>query len=122
MWLILSLDAGGVAVTCAISPYRGIRNEAREEIGKFIEVYVKCPVDECIKRDPKGLYKKALSGEIKNFTGISDPYEEPLKPEIVVETHNKTIQESVDIIMLGLINLGYISNATPDEIRKVVNP
>lgn len=100
---------GSVAITCAISPYREIRDEARTEIISFVEVYVNCPVEECIKRDLKGLYKKALSGEIKNFTGISDPYEEPLSPEITVETHKETVSESVDKIINGLIKLGYIS-------------
>jgi adenylyl-sulfate kinase len=99
---------GAVAITCAISPYRDIRNEARAEIGRFVEVYVKCDLEECIRRDVKGLYKKALSGEIKNFTGISDPYEEPLNPEIVVETHKETHQESVYKIISGLTRLGYI--------------
>jgi len=99
---------GAVAITCAISPYREIRNEAREEIGRFVEVYVKCDLEECIRRDVKGLYKKAIKGEIKNFTGISDPYEEPLNPEIVVETHKETPQESLDKIINGLIGLGYV--------------
>jgi adenylylsulfate kinase len=100
---------GAMAITCAISPYREVRNEAREEIGRFVEVYVKCDLEECIRRDVKGLYRKALSGEIKNFTGISDPYEEPLNPEIVVETHKETPQESLDKIINGLTGLGYIS-------------
>jgi adenylyl-sulfate kinase len=100
---------GAVAITCAISPYREVRSEAREEIGRFVEVYVKCDLGECIRRDAKGLYRKALSGEIKNFTGISDPYEEPLNPEIVVETHKETPQESLDKIINGLMVLGYIS-------------
>jgi len=105
---------GSIAITCAISPYREIRNEARKEIGRFIEVYVKCPLEECIKRDLKGLYKKALDGEIKNFTGISDPYEEPLNPEVIVETHNETHEESLSKIVSGLIELGYI---TKEKLR-----
>ncbi len=104
---------GGVAITCAISPYREIRNEARREIGRFVEVYVNCLLEECIKRDLKGLYKKALSGEIKNFTGISDPYEEPQNPEIAVETHKETQEESLRKIVSGLIRLGYISEEKP---------
>ena len=96
---------GSVAITCAISPYRSIRQEARNEIGNFVEVFVKCSVDECIKRDVKGLYKKALSGEIKNFTGISDPYEEPENPEITVNTAVETEQESLDKIIGGLKEL-----------------
>jgi adenylyl-sulfate kinase len=99
---------GVVAITCAISPYREIRDEARAEIGRFVEVYVKCDLEECIRRDLKGLYKKALRGEIKNFTGVSDPYEEPLKPEIVVETHKETPEESINKIIRALTNLGYL--------------
>ena len=79
-------DMGGVAITSAISPYREIRDEARAEIAQFVEVFVSCPVEVCIQRDVKGLYKKALAGEIKGFTGIDDPYEEPLNPELVVHT------------------------------------
>ena len=99
---------GGVAITCAISPYREIRDEARKEIGRFVEIYVKCPIEECIKRDVKGLYKRAISGEIANFTGISDPYEEPLQPEITLETNIETMDESVEKILRILTKLGYI--------------
>ncbi len=99
---------GGVAITCAISPYREIRDEARGEIGRFVEIYVKCPIEECIKRDVKGLYKRAISGEIANFTGISDPYEEPLQPEITLETNIETMDESVEKILGVLKELGYI--------------
>lgn len=99
---------GAVAITCAISPYREIRDEARKEIGRFVEVYVKCDLEECIRRDVKGLYKKAISGEIKNFTGVSDPYEEPLNPEIIVETHRETQEESINKIFSGLKDLGYL--------------
>jgi adenylylsulfate kinase len=99
---------GGVAITCAISPYREIRDEARKEIGRFVEIYVKCPIEECIKRDVKGLYKRAISGEIPNFTGISDPYEEPLRPEITLETNIETMNESVEKILRILKELGYI--------------
>ncbi|MGH7802268.1 MAG: adenylyl-sulfate kinase [Thermodesulfobacteriota bacterium] len=105
-----------VAITCAISPYREIRDEARKEIGRFLEVYVKCPLEECIRRDVKGMYKKALSGEIKNFTGISDPYEEPRNPEIVVETNKETHEESLSKIVSGLIELGYV---TKEKLRNV---
>lgn len=107
---------GGVALTCAISPYREIRDEARKEIGRFVEVYVKCSLEECIKRDVKGLYKKALGGEIKNFTGISDPYEEPLNPEIIVETDKESHEESVNKIMKCLNSLRYLPI---DESRKI---
>lgn len=99
---------GAVAVTCAISPYKSIRQEARQEIQDFIEVFVDCDLDECVKRDVKGLYKKALSGEIKNFTGISDPYEKPDSPEIIVNTSSETIEQSLKIIVNGLIKLGHL--------------
>lgn len=99
---------GVVAISAAISPYREIREEARKENERFVEVYVKCPVDVCIKRDVKGMYKKALNGEIKNFTGISDPYEEPLNPEVIVETDKESPEESLNKILNKLRSLGYI--------------
>ncbi|NIV42763.1 MAG: adenylyl-sulfate kinase [Candidatus Dadabacteria bacterium] len=99
---------GAVAITCAISPYRDIRLEARNEIENFVEVFVDCDIEECIRRDVKGLYKKALSGEIKNFTGISDPYEKPESPEITVNTSSETIEQSVKKIVAGLKELGYM--------------
>ncbi len=99
---------GAVAITCAISPYKSIRQEARQEIQDFIEVFVDCELEQCIKRDLKGLYKKALSGEIKNFTGISDPYEKPDNPEITVNTSSETIEQSLKIIVNGLVKLGYL--------------
>ena len=99
---------GCVAITCAISPYKSIRQEARSEIGNFVEIFVKCDVEECIRRDVKGLYKKALSGEIKNFTGISDPYEEPDNPEIIVDTAVESPQESLARIIDGLEKLEYL--------------
>lgn len=99
---------GAVAITCAISPYKSIRQEARQEIQDFIEVFVDCELEQCIKRDLKGLYKKALSGEIKNFTGISDPYEKPDSPEIIVNTSSETIEQSLKKIVSGLTKLGYL--------------
>lgn len=99
---------GAVAITCAISPYKSIRQEARQEIQDFVEVFVDCELEQCIKRDLKGLYKKALSGEIKNFTGISDPYEKPDSPEITVNTSSETIEQSLKKIVSGLTKLGYL--------------
>jgi adenylylsulfate kinase len=98
------LSRNGVPViTAAISPYREIRAEARELMGeRFIEVFVKASVDTCIERDPKGLYEKALKGEIKEFTGVSDPYEEPLDPELTLETENESPEESAAKI-IGLL-------------------
>jgi len=103
------LARNGVFVIVAlISPYREGRNYARQLIGDFVEVYVKCPLNVLIERDVKGLYAKALRGEIQNFTGISDPYEPPENPEVVVETDKETVDESVDKIWQALIESGYI--------------
>lgn len=106
---------GAVTTAAFVSPYREIRKEIRRLIGNFVEVYVKCPVEICMSRDVKGMYKKALAGEIKNFTGVSDPYEEPENPEVVVETGNETESESLDKILARLTELGYIGAAS-DEL------
>jgi adenylylsulfate kinase len=100
----LFVDAGIVVITAFISPYLKDRDNVREimEEGEFVEVHVKCSLEECEKRDPKGLYKKARAGEIKNFTGIDDPYEEPQNPELVVETDKHTVDECVDQILAYL--------------------
>ena len=101
------LTRNGVIVTvAAISPYRAIREEVRERIGDFMEVYVSAPVEVCEERDVKGLYKKARSGEIKQFTGISDPYEAPTNPEVNCETHKETLDESVNKVIAKLEEMG----------------
>jgi len=87
--------SGVVAISAAISPYREIRDYNRTQIENFIEIYVKCSLEKLVERDVKGLYRKALAGEIKNFTGVSDPYEEPLNAEIVVESDRETVEESI---------------------------
>ncbi|MBN1178977.1 MAG: adenylyl-sulfate kinase [Anaerolineae bacterium] len=103
------LTRNGVAVLCSfISPYRAQRQISREEIGEFIEVYVECSVEECAARDVKGLYAKALAGQIPNFTGVSDPYEAPEHPEIVIRTAQETPEESAAIILGYLEQNGYI--------------
>lgn len=103
------LTRNGVAViTAAISPYREIRDEVRAEIGSFVEVYVSCSLDELVRRDVKGLYAKALRGEIQNFTGVSDPYEPPLNPEVTVYSDRETVDESVSRILAKLEELGYL--------------
>jgi adenylylsulfate kinase len=109
------LSRNGVPViTAAISPYREIRAEARELMGeRFIEVFVKASVDTCIDRDPKGLYEKALKGEIKEFTGVSDPYEEPLDPELTLETENESPEESAGKIISLLEDRQLIPAAQP---------
>ena len=91
---------GVVAITAAISPYREIRDEARELMGdRFVEIFVKASVEECARRDVKGLYEKAFRGEIKEFTGVSDPYEEPLSPELVIDTESESPEESADRVL-----------------------
>ncbi len=106
----LFVDAGIVTLTAFISPYIEDRATVRAlfEKDEFIEVYVKCSIEECERRDPKGLYKKARLGEIKEFTGISAPYEEPVNPEIVVETDRESIETSVQKIVNYLFEKGLI--------------
>jgi adenylyl-sulfate kinase len=99
---------GGAVIVAAISPYRDTRDEARALIGNFVEVYVQCGIEELIRRDVKGLYIKALRGDIPNFTGISDPYEEPLDPDVVVRTERETIEESAAKILAAREAQGYI--------------
>jgi len=103
------LTRNGVAVlTSFISPYRELRDYARREIGDFVEVYVECPVEVCAERDTKGLYRKAFAGEIQNFTGVSDPYEEPLNPEVVLRSDKETLEECVSKTTKKLEELGYL--------------
>ncbi|HEY3267243.1 MAG TPA: adenylyl-sulfate kinase [Armatimonadota bacterium] len=102
---------GGAVLTAAISPYRAIRDEARQDIsavGGFVEVFVDCPLEELVRRDVKGLYEKAIRGEIKNFTGVSDPYEAPERPEVVVRTAEESVEESTNKILAVLETHGYI--------------
>jgi adenylylsulfate kinase len=106
------LTRHGVAViTAAISPYAKARVQARERIGSFLEVYVRCPLDELVQRDVKGLYVKAMRGEIEHFTGISDPYEEPQRADVVIDTHLETLEESVRKILVALEHRGFIEPA-----------
>jgi adenylylsulfate kinase len=105
---------GVIAIAVCISPYRKIRDFNRKRIGRFFEVYAKCDLKECIKRDPKGMYKKALAGEIKNYTGIDDPYEEPLNPEVVVETDKETPEKSAEKIMKKLKDLNFLEEEEAD--------
>ncbi|MGV9170400.1 MAG: adenylyl-sulfate kinase [Promethearchaeia archaeon] len=100
---------GVIVVVALISPYRETRAYAKEEISNMIEVFVDAPIDVCIERDPKGLYEQALAGEIKNFTGIDDPYEKPLNPDVTVHTHKETVEESVNKILDKARELGYLS-------------
>jgi adenylyl-sulfate kinase len=102
---------GACAVTAAISPYRAARDEQRAQIPRFVEVYCRCPLPVLAARDPKGLYRRALAGEIKNFTGIDDPYEAPESPEVVVDTDGETKEESLARIVRALEDLGYLPPA-----------
>jgi adenylylsulfate kinase len=100
---------GVVAISAAISPYREIRDEVRKSHERFFEVYVKCSLEKLVERDVKGLYRKALAGEIPFFTGVSDPYEEPLNPELVVESDRESVEESLSKLLGTLQALNYIS-------------
>ncbi len=107
----LFTEAGIITITAFISPYREDRDAVRSLLndGEFIEVYVKCPLDVCEKRDTKGLYKKARAGEVKDFTGISAPYEEPLNPEITIDSSKLSVEESTRAILNNLEENGYVS-------------
>src|SRR6476646_2602363 len=107
---------GGAIITAAISPYEETRIAARqmiEEVGTFVEVYVKASVEECARRDVKGLYEKAFKGEITEFTGVSDPYEEPSSPEIVIETEEHEPEESAALVVAKLEELGLVQAEVP---------
>ncbi len=100
---------GVIAIAAAISPYRAIRDENRARIGRFVEVYMCCPLDVLMQRDVKGLYKKALAGEIKKFTGVDDPYEPPLRPEVTLETEKESSPQSAARVMAKLKEMGYLN-------------
>jgi adenylylsulfate kinase len=100
---------GVIAMVAAISPYREVRDEVRTRIGSFVEVHVHCPVEVLAERDVKGLYKKALAGEIAGFTGISDPYEPPVNPEITIDSSKESVDESVERVWMQLQKMGMIA-------------
>ena len=100
--------SGGVAITAAISPYREVRDELRGQIPGFVEVFVRAPLETLVERDTKGLYRKAIAGEIANFTGVSDPYEEPLRPEVICDTSAESVAQSVTKVLDRLERLGYL--------------
>ena len=116
-WVCKLLTRNDTIVVCAvIAPYEAARDENREDIGRYMEVFVTAPLDTLIERDVKGMYKKALAGEIKNFTGIDDPYEPPSKPEVMVETDKETIEESTQKILKTMEILGYIPSESIEDI------
>ena len=90
--------SGGVAITAAISPYREVRDEVRSQMPGFVEVFVRAPLDTLVERDTKGLYRKAIAGEIANFTGVSDPYEEPLRPELRIDTSETATEQAISTL------------------------
>lgn len=104
---------GVIVLVPVISPYREIRDEMRQKIGDFVEVFVNAPLAVCEQRDVKGLYKKARAGEIKQFTGIDDPYEPPLNPEVECRTDLETLAESVQKVLDCLTTRGYLQPDTP---------
>jgi adenylyl-sulfate kinase len=104
---------GVIAITAAISPYREIRDEVRREHERFFEVYMKCSLEKLVERDEKGLYARALKGEIPFFTGISDPYEEPIDPELVIETDHESVEHGLVRLLKALEELDYIAKAQP---------
>ena len=114
------LARNGVAViVSAISPYKATREAARATIGEFVEVHVAPPLEECIRRDTKGLYKKALAGEIGQFTGVSDPYEPPEAAEVTIDTSTVDLKASVQRVKSKLSELGYIEDATATATTRI---
>jgi adenylylsulfate kinase len=103
---------GVIVVVAAISPYAAARAEVRQQIGRFLEVYVRCPLDVLVERDTKGMYQRALHGDIDHFTGVSDPYEEPPRPDVVVDTNTETINESVARVLAAVD--ATLSGVTPE--------
>jgi adenylylsulfate kinase len=114
---LLTRNGVGVIVS-AISPYKEARDQVRREIGEFVEVYVDAPLEVCAERDVKGLYKKAFAGEIEGFTGVSDPYEPPVAPELHIRTDEESPTESARRVMDKLEELGYLSMGEVREYRK----
>ena len=107
---------GAAVITAAISPYREVRDEVRAQTPGFVEVYVRCSLEELVRRDVKGLYRKALAGELPNFTGVSDPYEPPLRPEVVVDSEHETVEESVARVLDALVRLGHLPGPPPERV------
>jgi adenylyl-sulfate kinase len=100
---------GVIALVAAISPYREVRDEVRSRIGSFVEVYVHCPIEVLAERDVKGLYKKAIAGEIASFTGVSDPYEPPADPEVTLDSSQESVEDSVEKVWTKLRSLELIA-------------
>jgi 3'-phosphoadenosine 5'-phosphosulfate synthase len=108
--------SGGVAITAAISPYREVRDELRAQTPGFVEVFARAPLDTLVERDVKGLYKKAIAGEISNFTGVSDPYEEPLDPDVVCDTSRESVDQSLAKVIAALERLGHLDRHVGERL------
>jgi adenylylsulfate kinase len=106
-----------IAIAAAVSPHREPRDQLRKEIGRFVEVFVDCPTETLIERDTKGLYKKALAGELPNFTGVTDPYETPQHSEVVVHSDVETVEASGEKLLRALVEIGYLN---PNELKAMV--
>lgn len=118
-WLCKILSRNGVvAVASFVSPYREIRDLNRKEVGRFVEIFVDCPVEVCAQRDVKGMYERAMKGEIANFTGVSDPYEEPLNPEVVAHSDRETAEESAAKVIQCIEELGYLSAGVGEGLER----
>lgn len=114
----LLVKHGAAVITAAISPYAQARSEARERIGssRFVEVFIRCSLDELVRRDVKGLYKKAIAGELQHFTGVSDPYEAPEHPDVIVDSEAESVEESVGKILAEVKRRGYL----PSDVKTAV--
>ncbi|QBD78071.1 adenylyl-sulfate kinase [Ktedonosporobacter rubrisoli] len=106
-----------VCIVAAISPYSQTRRWARQTIGNFVEIYVKCPLEVCSQRDVKGLYRLVKEGKKKEFTGVDDPYEVPVQPELIIETDKETVEESISRIFRKLEELGYLEVDRSNMLR-----
>jgi adenylyl-sulfate kinase len=127
-WVCNLLNSHGVvAIAAVVSPYREARNQLRRTIPRFIEIYVKAPPSVCMDRDVKGLYAKAIAGELSHFTGVDDPYEEPMAPDIIVETHDTSVAQCVSLIIkcletIGTVRLGTASKSQPISVESCGSP
>jgi len=106
---------GVIVIVAVVSPYRAARDEARRSLGQFFEVHVDCPISECERRDVKGMYKRARAGELRGFTGVDDPYEAPLDPELTVATNLQSSDESAARIESALLECQLLSASDPDH-------
>jgi adenylyl-sulfate kinase len=119
-WVCNLLNRHGiVAITAVVSPYREARNQVRKGIPRFIEIYVKAPLSVCKDRDVKGLYAKAMAGELCHFTGVDDPYEEPMAPDIIVETHNTSVAQCVSSIIKHLEAIGTVQPDPTSKLQRI---